>query len=144
MGTGYLCLCNIFSFVCSNEPFRFMWSRRKSNISYLISLEVIHSLNYLRNIWGCALLADAFLLRWLWKCIYFTLLPSSNRKYELLAIVRVRPRNNGTRCMPSYVLIENKRHNYPDSKIHGAYMGPPGADRTQVGPMLAPWSLLSG
>ena len=32
----------------------------------------------------------------------------------------------------------------PDSKVHGAYMGPPGADRTQLGPMLAPWSLLSG
>ena len=32
----------------------------------------------------------------------------------------------------------------PDSKVHGAKMGPPGADRTQVGPMLAPWTLLSG
>ena len=26
----------------------------------------------------------------------------------------------------------------PDNKVHGANMGPPGADRTQVGPMLAP------
>ena len=25
----------------------------------------------------------------------------------------------------------------PDSKVHGANMGPSGADRTQVGPMLA-------
>ena len=32
----------------------------------------------------------------------------------------------------------------PDNKVHGANMGPPGADRTQVGPMLAPWTLLSG
>ena len=33
----------------------------------------------------------------------------------------------------------------PDSKVHGANMGPPdGTDRTQVGPMLAPWTLLSG
>ena len=32
----------------------------------------------------------------------------------------------------------------PDSKIHGANMGPSGADRTQVGAMLAPWTLLSG
>ena len=31
-----------------------------------------------------------------------------------------------------------------DSKVHGANMGPSGADRTQVGPMLAPWTLLSG
>ena len=30
----------------------------------------------------------------------------------------------------------------PDSKVHGANMGPPGADRTQVGPMLASWTLL--
>ena len=33
---------------------------------------------------------------------------------------------------------------HPDSKVHGANMGPSGADRTQVGPMLAPWTLLSG
>ena len=32
----------------------------------------------------------------------------------------------------------------PDSKVHGANMGPYGADRTQVGPMLAPWTLPSG
>ena len=32
----------------------------------------------------------------------------------------------------------------PDSKTHGANMDPPGADRTKVGPMLAPWTLLSG
>ena len=31
----------------------------------------------------------------------------------------------------------------PVSKVHGAIMGPSGADRTQVGPMLAPWTLLS-
>ena len=34
--------------------------------------------------------------------------------------------------------------NYPVSKVHVANMGPSGADRTQVGPMLAPWILLSG
>ena len=32
----------------------------------------------------------------------------------------------------------------PDSKVHGANMGPSGAERIQVGPMLAPWTLLSG
>ena len=32
----------------------------------------------------------------------------------------------------------------PDSKVHEAYMGPTWADRTQVGPMLALWTLLSG
>ena len=32
----------------------------------------------------------------------------------------------------------------PDSKVHGANMGPIWAHRSQVGPMLAPWTLLSG
>ena len=32
--------------------------------------------------------------------------------------------------------------NTPDSKVHGAYMGPPGDNRTQVSPMLTPWTLL--
>ena len=31
----------------------------------------------------------------------------------------------------------------PDNKVHGANMGPSGVYRTQVGPMLVPWSLLS-
>ena len=35
-------------------------------------------------------------------------------------------------------------YSYPDSKVHGANMGPSGADRTQVGPMLASWTLISG
>ena len=32
----------------------------------------------------------------------------------------------------------------PDNKVHGANMGPIWADRTQVGPMLTPSTLLSG
>ena len=32
----------------------------------------------------------------------------------------------------------------PDSKIHGTNMGPPGSCRPQMGPMLAPRTLLSG
>ena len=32
----------------------------------------------------------------------------------------------------------------PDTKVHGAHMGPPESCRLQVGPMLAPWTLLSG
>ena len=34
--------------------------------------------------------------------------------------------------------------NPPDSKVHGANMRPPGSCRPQMGPMLAPWTLLSG
>ena len=33
---------------------------------------------------------------------------------------------------------------YSESKVHGPTWGPSGADRTQVGAMLAPWTLLSG
>ena len=32
----------------------------------------------------------------------------------------------------------------PDSKVHGPTWGPPGSCRPQMGPMLAPWTLLSG
>ena len=32
----------------------------------------------------------------------------------------------------------------PDSKVHGANMGPPGSCRPQMGPMLAPLTFLSG
>ena len=32
----------------------------------------------------------------------------------------------------------------PNSKVHGAYMGPPGYERTKAGHILAPWTLLSG
>ena len=34
--------------------------------------------------------------------------------------------------------VSNMDPLHPDSKIHGANMGPSGADRTQVGPILAP------
>ena len=34
-------------------------------------------------------------------------------------------------------------NDYPDSKVHGAIC-PPGSCRPKMGPMLAPWSLLSG
>ena len=40
------------------------------------------------------------------------------------------------------------RSNYPDSKVHVAHMGPTlvlsASGRPHVGPMLAPWTLLSG
>ena len=40
--------------------------------------------------------------------------------------------------------LKNFATNIPDSKVHLAKWGPSGADRTQAGPMLAPWTLLSG
>ena len=32
----------------------------------------------------------------------------------------------------------------PDNKFHGANMGPTWGRRAQMGPMLAPWTLLTG
>ena len=43
-----------------------------------------------------------------------------------------------------FELMPGERQGDPDSKVHGAYNGSTGAHRAQVGPMLAPWSLLSG
>ena len=40
-----------------------------------------------------------------------------------------------TMCMATLIT-------YPDSKVYGSTWGTPGADRTQMGPMLAPWTLL--
>ena len=50
----------------------------------------VNSLNYLScNIWGCAYSADPFLLWSLWEYMHFILLPSSNWKYDPLAIFYV-------------------------------------------------------
>ena len=49
---------------------------------------------------------------------------------------------------PQWCLSRNQHFSLwgdaPDSKVHGANMGPSGAGRTEVGPMLAPLTLLSG
>ena len=42
--------------------------------------------------------------------------------------------------IPRYI----QHYNHPDSKFHRSTWGPSGADRTQVRPMLAPWTLLCG
>ena len=39
---------------------------------------------------------------------------------------------------------KNSKNGFPDSKVHGANMGSYGANRTQMGSMLAPWTLVSG
>ena len=43
-----------------------------------------------------------------------------------------------------FILLQTLEYTDPHSKVHGDNWGPSGADRTQVGPMLAPWTLLSG
>ena len=46
--------------------------------------------------------------------------------------------------LESKLIHISKRGTNPDSKVHGANMGPPGSCRPQMGPILAPWTLLSG
>ena len=46
-----------------------------------------------------------------WENIHFVLSSSSNRKYELLSIVRVRSWNNGMRCMSLYILTHSPLKN---------------------------------
>ena len=51
-----------------------------------------------------------------------------------------------TRTMPVITIVQHActfRAN-PDSKVHGANMGPTRVLSAQMGPMLAPWTLLSG
>ena len=51
----------------------------------------------------------------------------------------------GARCVQyvNVIGLGQDRSN-PDSKIHGANMGPTWVLSAQDGPMLAPWTLLSG
>ena len=44
----------------------------------------------------------------------------------------------------TYMENGNIMHDSPDCKVHGPTWGPSGADKTQVGPMFAHWTLLSG
>ena len=39
---------------------------------------------------------------------------------------------------------QHLKRRYPDSKVHGANMGPPGSCRPQMGTMLAPWTCYLG
>ena len=55
-------------------------------------------------------------------------------------------RNMGSLCekMPHTSLLTLIPQLHHDDMLMGPIWGPAGADRTQVGPMLAPWTLLSG
>ena len=41
-------------------------------------------------------------------------------------------------------MAKHAQYAYPDSKVPGVNMGPIWADSTQMGPMLVPWTSLSG
>ena len=53
-------------------------------------------------------------------------------------LFRVRSWNNGMRCMSLYILTTQI------ARSMGPTWGPPGSCRSQMGPMLVPWTLLSG
>ena len=57
---------------------------------------------------------------------------------------RIRTLGQGTNDRIVKLCVLHFSCKYPDSKIHGAKWGPSGANRIQVGPMLAPWTLLYG
>ena len=68
----------------------------------------------------------------------------TRKRYWLICSRRVTS-NNASLCMMATCHQKSKLKSYiPDSKFMGPTWGPSGADRTQVGPMLAPWTLLSG
>ena len=75
------CLSDIFCWVCEYD------------YAYFLSYS-------LYNMWGCVFSVYPFPLWWLKEYIYFVLLSSSNRKYELF---RVGSWNNGVRCMSFYI-----------------------------------------
>ena len=57
-------------------------------------------------------------------------------------VIRVNITYADDLATPNYVII--KRVPSLIARFMGPTWGPPGADRTQVGPVLAPWILLSG
>ena len=60
----------------------------------------------------------------------------SQPKIFIISVVRKRHRMSHDQ----YCLSEKNLNNTPIARFMGPIWGPPGADRTQVGPVLAPWT----
>ena len=79
-------------------------------------------------------------------CVLFCSIYYSLLNFNLLALrseyhgFRVSPWNSGMSGMSCSVLVGEQSL---IARFMGPTWGPPGADRTQVGPMLDPWTLLS-
>ena len=113
----------------------------------------VHSPNCLCNTWGCVFSDDPFLFLNIMRIFVHSLIIIIMNHWPLF---RVRSWSNDASFMLCYVLIivafiwQASRLNYfkPISPLIARFIGPtwgpPWADRTQVGPMLAPWTLLSG
>ena len=87
-------------------------------IEYIKCLaQILNSLNHiLCNIWGSVFSAYQFRLWWFWECVLCLITIINSEVWTISHCWRF--------TVPTW--------------------GPSGADRTQVGPMLAPWTLLSG
>ena len=79
---------------------------------------------YMRRVFSAYL----FVLWWLRKYVHF-LSSSSNQNISHGPLYSIRSWRNYTPLIARFM---------------GSTCGPSGSDRTQVGPMLAPWALLSG
>ena len=95
---GYVLACRSYSFVCTLHHLIVIVQILSEEIELMKCLSDIicrvcewdwaYSLSYpLYNMWGCVFSVFPFPLWWLREYIYFVLLSSSNRKYELLPIV---------------------------------------------------------
>ena len=75
----------------------------------------------------------------LWKTKLPDLLSNGGNLFHRLCFLFWKHSHNVHPCFDSSCMIP-----YPDSKIHGANMGPIWGWQDPGGPMLAPWTLLSG
>ena len=95
----YVLACRSYSFVCTVHhliiiivqtypmALKLQNACQKYFVECVSKIKHILSVNPLYNMWGCMFSDYPFLLWWLREHIYFVLLSSSNRKYELLPIV---------------------------------------------------------
>ena len=123
-----------------------------SIISYIISilrqrLDCISMVKSMINYWTQKTIEIFIHPSWNWsRCILISAVLVSIKIHKLVILLQL--------LAWGYLLkhrLENNTHaeelgayHIPDSKVHGPTWGPPGADGTQVGPMVAPWFLLTG
>ena len=81
--------------------------------------------------------------RWCSQCVY------GSRAYQHIVLLMVMQTICAWKpCLPTISLVDGDAHTMcmqaiQDRKVHGSNMGPSGSCWPQMGPMLAPWTLLS-
>ena len=142
----------IYTYVHCVKYHKNLWYLRHIKASHYYSRPVTYKMHMLLNVKCCT---GGF--------YYLTQPYSTSPKYghgscfavPCFGLVLVPHRNSSLTQWQSYIYpcaIEATTKNiipvlaqqpFPDSKVHGPTLGPHGANRTQMGPMLAPWTLLS-